>query len=274
MRIRNVLAACGASVALLLGPLAGVALAHVEVTATPAATQGGSAALTFEVPSEKDVPTISVQIALPTETPILDVTVPPIDGWELSLTTAAAPAGLTGADGQPVTEVVTAVVWTAIGVGIAPEQSVDFVIDAGRLPAVDRISFPVAQTYSDGSVVSWAQESADGASEPDFPAPVIFLAPGAAPVPAATTTESSSSVPIIDLTESAVSSASSTPSGSTLSSAAGAASGATTGSPAVTDEAAQSTDGSNTTVIVVVAVIVVALLVGAGYVIVRRRRHS
>jgi len=273
MHIRNVLAACGASVALLVGPLAGVALAHVEVTATPAATQGGSAALTFEVPSEKDVPTISVQIALPTETPILDVTVPPIDGWELALTTAAAPAGLTGTDGQPVTEVVTAVVWTAIGVGIAPEQSVDFVIDAGRLPAVDRISFPVAQTYSDGSVVSWAQESADGASEPDFPAPVIFLAPGAAPVPAATTTESSSSAPIIDLTESAVPSAS-TPSGSTLSSAAGAASGATTGSPAVTDEAAQSTDGSNTTVIVVVAVIVVSLLVGAGYVIVRRRRHS
>jgi len=271
MHIRNVLAACGASVALLVGPLAGVALAHVEVTATPAATQGGSAALTFEVPSEKDVPTISVQIALPTETPILDVTVPPIDGWELALTTAAAPAGLTGTDGQPVTEVVTAVVWTAIGVGIAPEQSVDFVIDAGRLPAVDRISFSVAQTYSDGSVVSWAQESADGASEPDFPAPVIFLAPGAAPVPAATPTESSSPAPNIDLTESAVSSA---PSSSILSSAAGAATSATTGSPAVTDEAAQSADGSNTATIVVVAVIVVALLVGARYVIVRRRRHS
>jgi len=62
MHIRNVLAACGASVALLVGPLAGVALAHVEVRATPDATQGGSAALTFELPSEKDIPTISVEI--------------------------------------------------------------------------------------------------------------------------------------------------------------------------------------------------------------------
>ena len=275
MRIRHVLAACGASIALLVGPLAGVALAHVEVRATPDATQGGSAALTFELPSEKDIPTISVEIALPTDTPILDVTVPPIDGWELSLRTAAAPAGLTGQDGQPVTEVVSSVVWTAIGVGIPPEESVDFVIGAGRLPTVDRISFPVAQTYSDGSVVSWAQESVDGAGEPDFPAPVIFLAPGVEPAPAAhTPSEANSQAPVLDLSESAPPSA---PATSALSSADGATSAsitAPTESPAVTDDSAQSSDSSNTTTIVVVAVIVVAALAGAGYAIVRRRQRS
>jgi len=275
MRIRNVVAVCGISIAALVGPLAGVALAHVEVNATPDATQGGSAALSFEVPSEKEVSTVSVEIALPTETPILDVTVPPIDGWELSLRTAAAPAGLTGQDGQPVTEVVSSVVWTAIGVGIPPEESVDFVIGAGRLPTVDRISFPVAQTYSDGSVVSWAQESVDGAGEPDFPAPVIFLAPGVEPAPAAPTpSEANSQAPVLDLSESAPPSA---PATSALSSADGATSAsitAPTESPAVTDDSAQSSDSSNTTTIVVVAVIVVAALAGAGYAIVRRRQRS
>ena len=276
MRIRNVVAVCGISIAALVGPLAGVALAHVEVNATPDATQGGSAALSFEVPSEKEVSTVSVEIALPTETPILDVTVPPIDGWELSLRTAAAPAGLTGPDGQPVTEVVSSVVWTAIGVGIPPEESVDFVIEAGRLPAVDRISFPVAQTYSDGSVVSWAQESVDGAGEPDFPAPVIFLAPGAEPAPAAPTpSEASSAAAAVNPSDSLVTSPPTAP--TVISSAAAVPSPAITAppeSPAVTDESARSSDNSNTTTIVVVAVVVVAALVGAGYAIVRRRQRS
>ena len=276
MRIRHVVSVCAASVVLLVGPLAGVALAHVEVSSTPDATQGGSAALTFEVPSEKDLPTIEVQIALPTDTPMVNVTVPPVDGWTLSLVTAPAPNGLTGSDGQPVAEIVSGVVWTAIGVGIAPRESVDFEIGAGTLPTVDRIAFPVLQTYSDGSVVSWAQETVDGGSEPDFPAPVLFLAPGAAPAPALGTapSEASSPAPVIDLTASA---SSSPPATATLGSAAGPTSAPAdeqSASPAVTDEAAKDSDTSNTTTVVLVAIIAAVVLGVAGYAIVRRRQQT
>jgi len=270
LRIRNPVAVGFLTIALLVGPMAGAALAHVEVSATPDATQGGAAALTFKVPSEKDLPTIAVEIALPTDAPVLNITVPPIDGWTLSLVTAAAPAGLTGPDGQPVTEIVSSVVWSAIGVGIAPEESVDFVIEAGMLPAVDRIAFPASQTYSDGSVVSWAEQSADGASEPDFPAPLLFLAAGSAP---ATPTPSlaSSAAPAVDP------SAIGTPPPATVtvsSSGAGESNSSVSEStsPPVVTGAADSADGASTTTILVVAVIVVALLAGGGYALFRRSK--
>ncbi|MFF1735713.1 DUF1775 domain-containing protein [Streptomyces sp. NPDC058247] len=52
-------------------------------------------------------------------------------------------------------------------------------VRVGPLPKEASLTFDVAQTYSDGSVVSW-NESGTGGEEPDFPAPVLVLDAAAA----------------------------------------------------------------------------------------------
>jgi hypothetical protein len=42
------------------------------------------------------------------------------------------------------------------------------------MPQVDRVVFTVVQTYSDGTVVRWGDQSAGGA-EPEKPAPAVTL---------------------------------------------------------------------------------------------------
>lgn len=163
-----------ATVALLLGPLAGIASAHVTVI-SPGATQGGYTKVTFRVPTESDSPTVKVEVAMPTDTPIASVRVQPKDGWTYDVTTAAPATPLSDDDG-PITEIVTRVVWSATGDGIKPGEFDEFDISAGPLPDTDQVVFKVLQTYGDGEVVSWIQEPVEGAEEPDYPAPVLALA--------------------------------------------------------------------------------------------------
>jgi periplasmic copper chaperone A len=154
---------------LLVGPLAGVASAHVEAQA-PGATRGGSGTVTFAAEAEETTPLTKLEVALPADPPLVDVTVPPKDGWTSQIA------------GDRVT-------WTATGPGVAPEQTGEFPLAVGRFPDTDRVVFKALVTYADGSVVSWIEEQAPGAPEPELPAPVLELAPGTAaavdPSPAA-----------------------------------------------------------------------------------------
>ena len=165
---------------LLMIPFAGVAAAHVEAE-SEGAVRGGPGTVTFTVPSEKDVPTTRFEVAIPPATPLLDVTPQPLTGWTSALTTAPPPAPVAGPDGQPVTEVVTRITWTATAGGIPPQQAAQFPVEVGRFPDVASVEFTALQTYGDGSVVSWIEEQPEGAPEPEFPAPVLDLAAGAAP---------------------------------------------------------------------------------------------
>lgn len=176
MRTRRLLATTAATALLLVGPLAGAASAHVVVTA-PGATQGDEGVLTFRVPTEKNVPTTKVEVALPTDTPIKAISIKPKAGWTDKVTTAAPSSPLTGENGQAVTEIVTRITWTATAGGIKPDSFDEFEVLADPLPKVKELVFKVLQTYGDGSIVSWIQEPVAGAPEPDFPAPVLRLAP-------------------------------------------------------------------------------------------------
>lgn len=166
-----------AAAVLLMVPFAGVAFAHVEAESDGAA--GGSGTVTFTVPTEKDVPTTKVEIAFPVDTPLVGIAPEPVDGWTSALTTAPPAAPITGPDGQPVTELVTRVTWTATAGGIPPEESGEFAVAVGRFPDADSVEFKALQTYGDGSVVSWIEEQPEGAPEPEHPAPVLDLAGGA-----------------------------------------------------------------------------------------------
>ena len=169
--------------ALILAALAATALyagtapawAHVEVEANNAA-RGGEAILTFQVPNESDTGALTTQlsVALPNVSSAGTELMP---GWTARLDRDAA-AGTT-----------RSVTWTAApGVGIATDQFVLFRISV-TLPNTDTVSFPVTQTYSDGTVVHWDQPQLPGGGEPEHPAPMLTLTP-AAPEGASTTTAS------------------------------------------------------------------------------------
>ena len=187
---------------LLLVPMAGLASAHVTVQG-PGATQGGFTKLTFRVPTEKDVPTTKIEVAFPEDTPIASVRVKPHQGWTAALT-KAAPKEPFEAFGEPVTEVVTRITWTAAAgnKGIAPDEFDEFDVCVGPLPETDQLVFKALQTYAGGEVVRWIEEAAAGAEEPEHPAPTLKLAaaetatdnatPSASPA-ASTTTKNAAS---------------------------------------------------------------------------------
>lgn len=156
--------------------LAAPAFAHVTVTA-PGATRGGTdQEITFRVPVEKNVDTIGLTVALPTDTPIASVLVEPIPGWTHTEKSAKLAKPIKTDDGD-ITSAVSRITWRAThGHGIAPGEFGAFTIIAGQLPDADSLTFKVLQHYRNGSVVKWDQVAAPGSNaEPEAPAPVLEL---------------------------------------------------------------------------------------------------
>lgn len=166
---RTAVALAAGTTLALAAPLA--ASAHVTLDGNTAAA-GSFTLLTFKVPNESATEsTTKVEVTLPSDTPFAYVSYVPVAGWttELTRTTLDTPVE---AEGGTVTEAVTTVTWTADdGVGITDGQLVLFPLSVGPVPDTGSIVLPVAQTYTDGTVVAWDQ-TADGA---EHPAPVLFV---------------------------------------------------------------------------------------------------
>jgi hypothetical protein len=71
-----------------------------------------------------------------------------------------------------VTEAVKSVTWT--GGKIEPGQFEQFTVSVG-LPDASSLEFKALQTYSDGTVTRWIEETPPGGTEPEHPAPVLTL---------------------------------------------------------------------------------------------------
>jgi uncharacterized protein len=139
-RLRTIaLAGSAAAVALLV--LAAPAFAHVTVSA-PGATRGGSdQEITFRVPVEKNVNTVGVKVALPTNTPIASVEVQAMPGWTHTEKTTKLATPIKTDDGE-ITEAVTEIDWTAQpGQGLKPGEFGAFTIIAGLLPDAPTVTF-------------------------------------------------------------------------------------------------------------------------------------
>ncbi|MCX4096582.1 YcnI family protein [Nocardia sp. alder85J] len=160
--LSRALLATGAAAGLTL-LAAGTAAAHVTVDA-PGASQGGYGYLTFRVPTESETAsTTKLSVQLPAVSSALTE---PLAGWTTKI------------DKNDKNQV-TAVTWTADpgNPGVGPGHFQRFVLSVGPLPKQASVSFPAAQTYSDGKVVNWNEPmSADG-KEPENPAPMLALAP-------------------------------------------------------------------------------------------------
>jgi uncharacterized protein YcnI len=139
--------------------MAGVAFAHVEISADNPQAGATNVVITFEAEAESDTAGISkVEVVLPAGITFADVTLkegPP--GWTLSKTD----------DGY-------AVGGKALPMGTNAEHSVT----VAKLPDVESLTFKALVTYSNGAIDRWI-----GDPNADNPAPVLELEPAAAPSP-------------------------------------------------------------------------------------------
>ncbi|MFF1876680.1 YcnI family protein [Leifsonia sp. NPDC058230] len=199
-------AAGSTALLLLAAPLA--ATAHVRVDPGQAAA-GSYATLTFKVPTESATAgTVKLVVDLPTATPFTSVSYQPLAGWTTTVDTEKLAKPVKTDDGT-ITEAPVRVTWTAdSGVEVAPGQFQQFVISAGAVPDTGEVLLPAHQTYSDGSVVDWADKTPASGEEPEHPAPVLYIddaapaADGSDPLvatttPAPTSTVSNSSADVV-----------------------------------------------------------------------------
>jgi uncharacterized protein YcnI len=186
VRLAVVLVAASTAVA----ASAGLASAHVTVS-SPDATSGGFGKLTFRVPNESDTAsTVSIRIQFPTDTPLASLRTQPLPGWTASTTRTQLDPPVTDDDGNEITEAISVVEFTAAaGGGIGPGEFQEFSLSGGPFPDATSLSFPVVQSYSDGSESAWIEPTVDGQAEPEHPAPVLSLTGGQAAAPTGEATD-------------------------------------------------------------------------------------
>ena len=147
--------AVGAGLLLALGaPLA--ASAHVSLDENTAEA-GSYTVITFKVPNESETAgTNSVSASIPASEG-LGVRFVPVAGWTTEV--------VEGADATTVT-------WTATAGNEIPTGALQvFSLSLGAIPDTGSIVIPVAQGYTDGSVVDWADTEEDA----ENPAPVLYV---------------------------------------------------------------------------------------------------
>ena len=159
-----------AGAVLVLAPMAS---AHVTVNPGEA-PKGGFAALSFRVPNERDdAGTTSLEVNLPEDYPIANVSVRPKAGWTYQVEKRTLDTPIDNF-GEQVTEVVSKITWT--GGTINPGEFDEFEVSVGPLPDdTDMIGFPSIQTYASGEVVRWIDEVKEGEEEPEHPVPTLKL---------------------------------------------------------------------------------------------------
>lgn len=193
-----------AAPALAVLGLALPASAHVTVNPNTA-TAGGYSKLTFRVPTESDTAsTTKLAVYFPTDHPFASVSVKPHPGWSFKVSDQKLKTPISSDDGQ-VTEAVSRIVWTADSAAdaIKPGEFDEFDVSVGPLPDSGTLEFKALQTYSDGSIVRWIQDSVAGQAEPEHPAPVLTITPSTAASPSAAasgatgSTDTSSTAPAV-----------------------------------------------------------------------------
>jgi uncharacterized protein YcnI len=150
---RAAICATGAAVLVIVG--AAAADAHVTVHSKDAKPGGTNATLVFKVPNEEDnAKTTKIEIDLPTDTPLVGIVPQAPAGWTATVTTDK-------------------IVFS--GGSISGDDDVEFPVKVAQLPKSNTIVFKALQTYSNGDVVRWIDQAAQGGPEPAHPAPTLNL---------------------------------------------------------------------------------------------------
>jgi uncharacterized protein YcnI len=146
MKKTNVLLALCLFLTLLGG---GIASAHVTVQPAET-TQGSYEKFAVRVPTEKDVPTVKIEIKFPLDSVSIS-RFEPKPGWKYELAKDAS--------GK-----ITGVTWTATGEGLSSTEFGEFYMQGKVADNATSITWKAYQTYKDGSVVEWV--GAQGSDKP------------------------------------------------------------------------------------------------------------
>ncbi|MEQ4304619.1 DUF1775 domain-containing protein [Plantactinospora sp. B6F1] len=168
--------------AMVAGTTLGAGAAIADVTVTPGqAVQGDAAKLVFRVTEDRaPAYTTKIELLMPESAPVAE-TYPMSDPqWAPRMTMRKVDQTLDGVHHGQVTEVVGSIVWTRAGAPAPGGGPAELVVSLGPLPRTDQMTFHLVQTYSDGHVTNWNQPPSAEVPQPDFPAPVLTLAPPAA----------------------------------------------------------------------------------------------
>ena len=168
--------------ALGVAAVAGPAAAHVTIN--PGEAEAGSyARLDLRIPNESDTAsTVKVELTLPADHPFASVRTNAVDGWKVETKTAPISPPL-DVHGRQITEAVSTVTWTADSAksGVQPGQFVEFGLSLGPVPheVGTVLVFKAIQTYSDDTEAAWIEDPpAEGAAEPEKPAPTLKIVAG------------------------------------------------------------------------------------------------
>lgn len=162
-----------------IAAIASPAFAHVTVHPSSLPQGASDVELAFRVPNEEDnATTNSVQVFFPTDSPVPGVAVRSIPGWSSVVNTTRLKKAIKTDDGE-ISAVVSQITWTATpGSEIQKGQYQDFNVAVGQLPEnATGLTFKVLQTYNNGDVVRWIQQTPPNGEEPEHPAPVLKLSP-------------------------------------------------------------------------------------------------
>ncbi|MFF2083142.1 YcnI family protein [Nocardia sp. NPDC058176] len=167
-------------VPVLVAPLLLAAPANAHVTAVaPDAAPGAYTVVTLRVPTESaTASTVGLEVDLPRDQPLAVVRNETTPGWDVVLRSTRLSTPIDNGHGKKIGEAVSTVTFTARdGSGVAPGEFAEFRLLLGPFPESGVLTLPTRQTYSDGTVVGWIEQSVDG-TEADKPAPEIRLTGG------------------------------------------------------------------------------------------------
>ncbi len=189
-RIRLLTVPLAAAGLIVAGALS--ASAHVLVDAHPATVGATDVTLTFHVPNEEaPAATTEVTLVMPSDHPLVGVTAKTQNGFQPTTTTRHLDVAVPGTHG-PVSDVVTKVTFS--GGTIKGTDDKAFALHVDKMPAgVRTLTFKALQRYNNGTTVAWIEVAADGAAEPEHPAPELTLT---GPAPAASPSASAVAAPI------------------------------------------------------------------------------
>ncbi|MEU9828628.1 DUF1775 domain-containing protein [Micromonospora chersina] len=160
-----------------LGWPAAASAAEVTLTTSPAQVrQGDAIELAVVLPEERSGSRTSrIELRMPADAPIGEVYPLSVPDWAPTITTRTLDRPVAGIHASELNQVTDAVTWIRMPGGSTGPARLS--LGMGPMPATDKLTFTVIQTYADGTVVRWA-DPPGGA----HPAPTVTLLP---PLPGA-----------------------------------------------------------------------------------------
>ncbi|WP_433287119.1 DUF1775 domain-containing protein [Micromonospora sp. CA-244673] len=149
--------------------------AEVTLTTSPAQVhQGDAIELAVVLPEERaGSRTSRIELRMPADAPIGEVYPLSVPDWAPTITTRTLDQPVAGIHSSELNQVTDSVAWIRMPGGSGGPARLS--LGMGPMPATDKLTFTVIQTYADGTVVRWA-DPPGGA----HPAPTVTLLPSLA----------------------------------------------------------------------------------------------